>query len=877
MRLMLGLLAATTLTTGATAQTFTGTGSGARAFEQLDDKLPTPNVFRAATGEPGPAYWQQEADYVIDVALDEKAKRITGSETITYKNNSPHTLRYLWVQLDQNRFAEGSLARMTETAATSGSRRNAGSNSDRLDYGTLARQVALQEGDYGYNIEAVLDRRGRDLDYTIVDTHMRIELPEPLKSGGSFEFDIDWTFNIIDESVVGGRGGYECFPVEAAPENQDKDCIFFLAQWFPRMTAFSDYEGWHNKAFLGRGEFTLEFGDYDVSITVPADHIVGSTGELQNPNEVLTAEQRKRLDEAKTAENPVFIVTPEEAKENEKEGTDDRVTWHFKAENVRDFAWSSSRKFIWDAQGYEQEWEDAEYPTVMAMSFYPNEAEPIWSKYSTEAVIHTMEVYSRFSFPFPYPTMQSVNAWQRGGMEYPMMTFNGYRPNTEDAPDGEITYSRGIKYGLIGVIIHEVGHNYFPMTVNSDERQWTWMDEGFNTFLEYVAELEWDEDYPAFGGKVNVLDYITGYMTSTNQVPIMTQSDSILQFGPNAYSKPAAAFTVLRETVMGRELFDTAFREYAQRWKFKRPTPSDFFRSMEDASGVDLDWFFRGWFYTTDHVDIAIDSVREYRISSQDPDVEAEFERAKDAEDHPESLMVKRNREEGIETRVERRPEQLTDFYDENDQFEPTNKARNEYKSFLEGLSDAERATFERAMEDDPYVYFMDFRNVGGLVMPIPLNITYEDGETEFMMIPAEIWRRDAEGVTKLFITDKAIRSVMVDPRHEIADADRSNNSYPSTVSKSRFDLYRSQRSSNNQMADSLVELNEGDKAEPEEGAEVPMNSEGEAASEEADAPEESKADPAASDKVAADDAEPEADAAEDGDKSKDEGDGDGQ
>ncbi|WP_370336295.1 M1 family metallopeptidase [Parvularcula marina] len=826
MRLIFGLAAVAALGGVASAQTFTGTGSGARAFEQLDDKLPTPNVFRAATGEPGPAYWQQQADYVIDVSLDEDRKRITGSETILYTNNSPHTLRYLWVQLDQNRFAVGSLARMSETSATSGSRRSGGSSSDRLAYGTLARQNALKDGDHGFKIEAVLDRRGRELDHTIVDTHMRIDLPEPLRSGDTFELDIDWTFNIIDESVVGGRGGYECFPTGEAPDNQDKDCIYFLAQWFPRMTAFSDYEGWHNKAFLGRGEFTLEFGNYDVSITVPADHIVASTGELQNPNDVLTAEQRDRLEDAKDSSNPIFIVTPEEAAENEKEGTDNRRTWRFKADNVRDFAWSSSRKFIWDAQGFEQEWENAEYQSVMAMSFYPNEAEPIWSKYSTESVIHTMEVYSKFSFPYPYPTAISVNAWERGGMEYPMITFNGYRPNTEDAPDGEITYSRGIKYGLIGVIIHEIGHIYFPMTVNSDERQWTWMDEGLNTFLEYVAELEWEEKYPAFGGEVNLLDYITGYMTSTNQVPIMTQSDSILQFGPNAYSKPAASLVVLRETVLGRELFDAAFREYSRRWAFKRPTPADFFRSMEETSGVDLDWFFRGWYYTTDHVDIAIADIREYRISTQDPDIESEFEREEHSETHPEPLAVKRNREEGIRTRLQRRRNQLSDFYTEQDRFEPTNKDRNDYKKFLEGLDTAERAIFDRAQEEDPFVYFMDFRNVGGLVMPIPLLITYEGGEEEFMMIPAEIWRRDAEGVTKLFITDKAIASVQIDPYHEIADADKNNNSFPRKVTRSRFDLYRSSGSSNNQMADALVELDEGEKGEAAEGEDVPLTDE---------------------------------------------------
>ncbi|WOI53361.1 M1 family metallopeptidase [Parvularcula sp. LCG005] len=812
---------ASALITGATAQTFTGTGSGAKAFEQLDDKLPTPNVYRAATGEPGPAYWQQQADYVIDVTLDETGKRITATEQITYTNNSPHELRYLWVQLDQNRFAEGSLARMSETASTSGTRRQANGSGDSLSFGALARQMALKEGDHGFKITSVKDRRGQELSYTIVDTHMRIDLPTPIRSGGSFEFSIDFNFNIINEPIVGGRGGYEGFPTDQA--EYTNDYIYFLAQWFPRMTAFSDYEGWHNKAFLGRGEFTLEFGDYDVSITVPADHVVTSTGELQNPEQVLTATQRDRLRQARNSEDPVFIVTPEEAAENEKEGSSETQTWHFKAENVRDFAWASSRKFIWDAQGFRQESDNN--PLVMAMSFYPNEAEPIWSQYSTEAVIHTMDVYNRMSFPYPYPTAQSVNTWERGGMEYPMITFNGYRPNKDDAKDGSVTYSRGIKYSLIGVIIHEIGHIYFPMTVNSDERQWTWMDEGLNTFLEYVAEIEWEENYPAFRNETNVLDYITDYMSSTEQVPIMTQSDSILQFGPNAYSKPAAALVVLRETVLGRDLFDTAFREYSRRWKFKRPTPSDFFRTMEEVSGKDLDWFFRGWFYTTDHVDLAIAAVREYQISSQDPDVEEDFRRQQDAEMSPEPLIQSRNREEGMQTRLQRR-DRLSDFYNENDRFVTNNTDRNNFQKFLKGLSAVERQTYDKAMETEPFVYFIDFENKGGLVMPIPLEITYEDGSVEEMMIPAEIWRRDAEKVTKLFITDRPITSILIDKNHEIADADRSNNGFPSSINRSRFELFKSSSSSNNQMADALADLAaEEGKTDEQGGEEVPLQS----------------------------------------------------
>jgi hypothetical protein len=791
---------------------FAETGDGAKKFRQLeDDKLPTPNVYRAPTGEPGPAYWQQQADYVIDVELDEETKTIYGSEEITYKNNSPHTLRWIWVQLDQQRFSNDSIARRTETASSAGQRWDPTGDGDRLTFSTLMRQQALQDREYGFQIASVTDGRGRELDHTFSDTHMRVDLPRPLSPGQSTVIVIDWEHAIINEPVIGGRGGYEHF--------EDNDTyLYFLAQWFPRVAAFTDYEGWHTKSFLGRGEFTLEFGNYDVSITVPADHIVSSSGELQNPNAVLTATQRQRLAEARTADKPVFIVTPDEAAENEKDKTTDTKTWIFRADNVRDFAWSSSRKFIWDAMGYEQEGG----PDVMAMSFYPNEGEPIWSRYSTEAVIHTMEVYSKYSFPYPYPTAQSVNTWETGGMEYPMITFNGYRP-TEDEKTGEVTYSRGIKYSLIGVIIHEIGHIYFPMIVNTDERQWTWMDEGINSFLDYVAALEWEENYPAYRNDVNILDNITSYMKSSNQVPIMTNSDSVLQFGPNAYTKPAAALTVLRETVMGREKFDFAFREYSRRWKFKRPTPSDFFRTMEEASGVDLDWFFRGWFYTTDHVDIAIRSVREYKVSTMDPEIEFPLARERNALLFPEPMMQRNNRESGLTTYVERR-DGLLDFYNENDRFTVSNKDRNDYTSFIEGLNTAQKAAFDRALEEDKFIYFVDFANEGGLVMPLPLVLVYTDGTEEEMMIPAEIWRRDASNVTKLLMLDKALSEIELDRHHQIADADRTDNVFPPRISKSRLELYKSDRKRRNLMADMLVELKGDQKdGENEDDEDVPL------------------------------------------------------
>ena len=794
----------------------------AAKFRQLGTELRAPNVFRNASGAPGFAYWQQRANYKIDVKLDEDRKQIIASETITYTNNSPDTLEYLWVQLDQNRFREDSIARRSETASTAGTRRDRTSKGDSISYNAMRRAQRFSDHEYGHQILSVTNAGGKPLPYVINDTMMRIDLPVPLKPEQTVSFGIDWKFNVIDEPAIGGRGGYEHFP-------ETDTYIYFLAQWFPRMAAYTDYTGWQHKQFLGRGEFTLEFGDYEVNITVPADHIVSASGVLQNPGQVLTARQRQRLDEA-TATQQVFVVTPEEALKNEMSRARGTKTWRFKAENVRDFAFASSRKFIWDAMLHEQE--DEDMPVVKAMSFYPNEAEPIWSKYSTQAVIHTMDVYSRFSFPYPYPVAQSVNTWERGGMEYPMITFNGYRPS-RDEKSGDTTYSRNIKHALIGVIIHEIGHIYFPMTVNSDERQWTWMDEGLNTFLEYLAEYEWEDNFNILGNEANPLDVISTYMQSEGQVPIMTQSDSILQFGPNAYSKPASSLVVLRETVMGRELFDHAFKTYSQRWKFKRPTPADFFRTMEDASGVDLDWFFRGWYFGTDHVDIAIDDVREYRVSTQDPDTEFDRDRKEFWRDHPENITMLRNRKEGRKTRVERIPG-LQDLYDEKDKFAVSNKDRNDFRKFLEGLEDWERKVYDRAVEENPYLYFLDFSNIGGLVMPIPLHIEYINGETEKLMIPAEIWRRNSNTVTKLLIRDKQIKSINVDPKHQTADADYSNNSFPQKIHKSRLELYKSKFKARNLMQDMLVELKGEDKIDNGEAEDktLPLEESGESINE---------------------------------------------
>ncbi|WP_286264381.1 M1 family metallopeptidase [Thalassotalea atypica] len=739
-------------------------------FRQLEELLPTPNTYRTASGAPGHQYWQQDVDYKINISLDDEKQQLTGFETLDYQNNSPDTLRYIWLQLDQNRMKRNAGAKSTISAPSQ----------DKMTYKGFRNIVENDKFDGGYKITKVTDTSDKPLHYVINGTMMRIDLPKPLKSGDNVKFNVEWNYQIHEQKVLGGRSGFEYF-------EKDDNYLYEIAQWFPRAAAYYDAVGWQNKQFLGRGEFALEFGDYDVKITVPADHVVAATGELQNAKKVLTKAQRDRLMKAKTAKKPVLVITPDEALANEKSRSTKTKTWHFKAKNVRDFAWASSRKFIWDAQGYNEGDTD-----TMAMSYYPNEGNPLWEKYSTEAIIHTMEQYNKYTFAYPYPVSISVNG-PVGGMEYPMITFNGPRP-TLNEKTGEKTYSRRTKYGLIGVIIHEVGHNYFPMIVNSDERQWTWMDEGLNTFLQFIAEQAWEEGYPSRRGDAA---NITTYMKSTNQVPIMTNSESIMQFGNNAYGKPATALNILRETIMGRELFDFAFKEYAQRWKFKRPTPSDFFRTMEDASAVDLDWFWRGWFYTTDHVDLAIDTVHLYRPNSQNPDTEEAWERALDNE-NPDFISKVRN--EGMWRRTHDKPE-LLDFYNEHDKFTATNAKRNKYNKNHAKLEQWEKDL----LVNDNKFYIVDFSNKGGLVMPIILDITYADDSKEQMHIPAEIWKKSPEKVSKLIITDKEIKEIALDPHWETADVDVNNNYWPARPVQSRFELYK--RKKDDMMRDYNEEL----------------------------------------------------------------------
>lgn len=699
-------------------------------FRQLDSDLPTPNVYRTASGAPGHAYWQNTADYQMDIVLDDENQRVYGVEKINYTNKSPDHLEYLWIQLDQNV-------------------RNPESETYKIQQGNIKDGVSLYE--YfnlfhtfpgGFNIDYVNDEKGSPFSVKVNHTMMRVDLATPLQSGDSITINIKWWYNINDRMEIGGRSGYEYF-------KEDDNYLYTIAQFFPRMAVYSDVTGWQNKQFLGRGEFTLPFGDYDVKLTVPENMIVGATGEIQNVDEVLTDLQKERLEKAKTSDKPVIIVTQDEAIKNEKNRSLKTKTWHFKAQNVRDYGWCASRKFIWDAQGVQ--FGDR---TVMAMSLYPKEGNPMWEMYSTKAIVLTLQTYSKFTFDYPYPVAYSING-KSIGMEYPMICFNGGRTDK----DGKFTDN--VKYRTILVIIHEVGHNYFPMIINSDERQWTWMDEGINTFLQYQTERAWtDESGKPFPSRRGPAKLIVPYMKGDKRYisPIMTNSESIFQFGNNAYGKPCTALNILRETVMGPELFDYAFKIYANRWKFKHPSPADFFRTMEDASSVDLDWFWRGWFYTTDHCDVAITDVKQLRVDNQRPE------------------------EGSTQKSVNKNIKKLTKEDKVSPMLQAVRSAENPSKAFDKikaNLTDVRKEILVKEV----YLCQVDLKMIGGLVMPIILKLEYEDGSNEEVRIPAEIWRMQNEilekTVSKVLVTNKSVKKIVLDPNLETADTDVSNNVWP--------------------------------------------------------------------------------------------------
>jgi Peptidase family M1 domain len=747
----------------AAAMPAVGSGTGAQAFAQLETLLPNPNEVRLASGAPGPQYWQQKVDYSISVRLDERTHRLEGDSHIHYINHSPHTLTYIWLQLDQNRFKQNSDANLALPAP----------NFVEIPYEDLAQRLALDAHKGGFELGTITNEKGATLRTTLVGTMMRVDLDTPLLPMSETDIKVPFSFNIVDGTKVKARTGYELF-------ERDKNALYEIAQFYPRTVTYMDYTGWQHKQYLGVGEFTLEFGDYEIAIDVPADHIVAATGELQNAQEVLSKAQQDRLAQArKKSDKPIFIVTPDEAKSTEQIKSSARKIWRFTAKNVRDVAFASSRKFIWDAMSV-----TTGKTQTLAMSFYPNEADPLWSQYSTQAVAHALEVYSKYTFDYPYPVAISVNG-PVGGMEYPMICFNAPRPYddktywnmTKDKRDR--VWQRS-KYGLISVIIHEVGHNYFPMIVSSDERQWTWMDEGLNTYLQFLAEQSFEKNYPSVRGEPKE---IAMYMANAEQVPIMTNSESVLQLGNNAYAKPATALNILRESIMGRALFDFAFREYSQRWEFKHPTPADFFRSMEDASGIDLDWFWRGWFYGTGRVDVAITGMAEHTMDTRDPEIEKK--RAKDFKaSRPKTLSAQAYEDEP--KRLDSHPE-IKDFYNRWDEFAVTAGDRADYQKFLDTLEAQDRVL----LANKKRFYTVNFENLGGVVTPLPLRLTYADGSQKELTLPAEIWRYNATQVSKLFIEDKALASVEFDPYLSTADTNEANNTFPEKIQKSRFQLFK--------------------------------------------------------------------------------------
>ena len=725
-------------------------GEWNQKFEQLGTMLPTPNAYRTASGAPGIDYWQQRADYKIDVTIDDENQMLYGEEVITYFNNSPDVLRYLWVQLDQNVRANDSNTPLVTPSTMSNSY-----SGKRLQ--SLTNSFTNAKGEKyngGYEISYVKDLNNKNLNYSIVSTMMRIDLEKPMSTGDSYTFKIKWSYEINDRMKLGGRGGYEYFP-------KDGNFSYTIAQWFPRMAVYDDKEGWQNKQFLGRGEFALAFGDYELNITVPADFVVAATGSLQNPEEVLTKKELERYEKAKqTFDKPVIITTQEEAIKKENNPIKNKTkTWRYKAEMVRDVAFAASRKFIWVAMAVK-----LDNYTPLAMSYYSKEGNPLWEKESTKAVAYTLKTYSKHTIEYPYPVAISVHAASIG-MEYPMICFNFGRPNE----DG--TYSDATKWRMISVIIHEVGHFIIPMIINSDERQWTWMDEGLNTFVQSLTQKEYYKDMPLRRGTA---ESIVDYMRSPKDMlrPIMTNSEQIAtrEFGANAYGKPASALSVLRETIMGPELFDYAFKEYSRRWAFKHPDPADFFRTMEDASAIDLDWFWRGWFYSTDNVDVSVEGVKWFKMKNVDKPFE------NNAKVENKEIKGKKNQSDDPKYAM---PFEPSEFY-----FSSTNK--NEYREFMNQVDDDKI----KMQNSNKNFYEVTFENKGGLVTPLIIEWTYEDGSIEIEKLPAEIWRLNETVVSKVFVKDKIVKNIKLDPNKETADVNMDDNNFPRLELKSDFEKF---------------------------------------------------------------------------------------
>ncbi|MEZ4993775.1 MAG: M1 family metallopeptidase [Saprospiraceae bacterium] len=754
------------LSTGLPAQ-----GVHGNKFEQLGPLLPPGNVYRTQDGAPGPQYWQQRADYDIDCTLDTEKLRLNGEETITYYNNSPNTLHFLWMQLDENQHSPKN-------------------NNQYFDPNSIQPVMSAsdieglepdkQVENYGLEILEVKAENGRPLSHFIDVTMMRVELPQPLKTGETFTFKVKWYYNIpnrieLIESMRAfanyPRGGYEYFP-------DDGNYLFTITQWYPRMCVYSDFEGWQTNQFTGQAEFALNFGNFLVKMTLPDDYMVGATGECLNYPVVLSPTQLERWEQAKTATEPVEIVTLDEAKKLEKtKNSTATKTWIYKADHVRDFAWTASRKFIWDALPHITE----AGKRVMCMSYYGKEAYPIYNRYSTKAVAHTLKTYSKYSIPYPYPSAISVEA--ANGMEYPMISFNPGRAEK----DG--TYTPQAKQSAISVIIHEVGHTYFPMIINSDERQWTWMDEGLNSFVQYLAEMAFDNNYPSqFGATSTITDYMR--LPKEYLEPLMTNGENLVDFGSNAYTKTAAGLNMLRETIMGRERFDYAFKEYCRRWAFKHPTPADFFRTMENAGGMDLDWFWRGWFYSTDATDISLDSIQWYKVDLENNPERRENTVTQKHEEPFLDITRKRNRESDMKFAVDE-DENLRDFYTDYKAWETVDSVQ-EITTYLYDQTFSEKE--KKAMYGDKNYYQLFFSNKGGLVMPVIIEWTFEDGTKEIERIPVQIWRKNEDKFSRVFVKDKVVTGIVIDPYKETADIDESNNNWPVKQLPSRFKVFKTNK-----------------------------------------------------------------------------------
>ncbi len=746
-----------------------GSNHGNR-FEQLGTILPTPNEYRTASGAPGAKYWQQRCDYNIDCELDETNRRLYGKETLTFFNNAPESLDYLWLQLDENQ----------QSTNNNADYQNSNGMPRQINEGDIMNMQGKKDKPFGVNITKVTTATGIALNYTINKTMMRIDLPTPLKSGQKFTFKIDWNYFIADRMKYGGRGGYENFP-------EDGNDIFTITQWFPRLCVYSDNQGWQNHQFVGTGEFALIFGNYKVKMTVPADHVVMATGVGQNYQQVLSAAQFKRWQTAQNATDVTEIVTLDEATAREKQKSNEKKTWIFYADSVRDFAWGSSRKFVWDALPAK-----VEGKKVMCMSAYGKEAYPLYRKFSSKVIAHTIKTYSKFTIPYPYPIAQSIEA--ANGMEYPMICFNYGRCEK----DG--TYSEGTKNGMLGVVIHEVGHNFFPMIINSDERQWSWMDEGLNTFVEYLTEELWDNKFPVGRGPAyKIVDYMK--LPKDQLEPIMTNSENIIMFGPNAYSKPATGLNILRETIMGRKNFDFAFKKYCTRWAFKHPTPADFFRTMEDASGEDLDWFWRGWFYNTDPVDISLDSVKWSVLNTEPIETKATEEKnriqpvQKPIQNNYDDISKIRNRADKSIVFATDVDTTLRDFYWRYDRG-LVNVDTNAFVIPVQPSNKEELSIEEKTkIAGEVRLYELSMSNKGGLVMPIIIEWTFKDGSKEVDRVGVNVWRKNEQKVVKTYLKEKEVVSIKLDPYRETADIDEKNNNWPLTSTRSTFELFKSRKS----------------------------------------------------------------------------------